>query len=109
MTGEKQQPKPRIGDACWFVEWCIELAFCGGNQEYGVDCDACKMACRRVGTKEEAERLAREVYPVTTKTFGVVGYWPAEFVPYDDDDAVRYPHVGRWNATADPEYYEGEG
>ncbi len=70
--------------------------------------DLCKVKCRRVASKEEAEELAREVYPQTTETYGVVEYWPATFVAYDDDDAESYPHAGFWEATADAECYDGE-
>jgi hypothetical protein len=33
---------------------------------------------------------------------------PAEFVPYDEDDADLYPGVGHWVETDDPEHYEGD-
>lgn len=105
MTSKK---RPRVGDKCWFVEWCVELAFYDDDPAGDLDHDNCKTTCRRVANREEAERLAREVYPQTVGTFGVVEYWPSEFVAYDEDDATRYPHAGFWEATADPEFYEGE-
>ena len=52
------------------------------------------MACRQVATKEEAAKLAREVYPQTTNIFGVVEYWPATFVAYDEEDKALYRHAG---------------
>ncbi len=102
MTQSK--PRPRVGDVCWFVEWCPELAF---DESGDVDRDSCVNSIRRVATKEEAETLARKVWPQTQHAWGVVDYWPAEFVPYDEEDAARYPHVGHWEDTADAESYEG--
>lgn len=98
--------RPRVGDECWLVEWCSELAFYDDSED--VDRDNCKMKVRRAACKEDAERIAREVYPATTTTFGGVEYYPARFVPYDEDDAALYPHAGYWEETADSEYYEGE-
>jgi hypothetical protein len=46
------------------------------------------------------------VYPLDQH--GVVRYWPARFVPYDEDDADLYPGVGYWEDTGDVEFYEGE-
>jgi hypothetical protein len=31
-----------------------------------------------------------------------------EFVPYDEEDAVSYPHVGQWEYIGETEFYEGE-
>lgn len=102
MTAKR---RPLVGDECWFVEWCYELAF---NECGDVERDLCKMRTRRAETKEEAERIAREVYPQTLNTFGVVDYWPSQFVAYDEADAARYPHAGFWEATAEAESYDGE-
>lgn len=104
MTAKKTN-RPRIGDECWWVEWCSALAFdsCGD-----VDRDNCETRQKRFTTKDEAEKFAREIYPVTTETFGVVEIWPARFEAYDDDDAELYPHVGRWEAIGDVEYFEGD-
>lgn len=102
------QKRPRIGDECWFVEWCLELAFYDDDPTGDVDRDRCKMIERRVATREDAEQLAREVYPVVTQTYGVVEYWPARFVPYSENDAADYPHVGYWDAIGNSEFYEGE-
>jgi hypothetical protein len=107
MANTKQTTRPRVGDSCWFVEWCSELAFYGDDPNGDVDRDNCKMARRKAASREEAVRLAREVYRIATTTFGVVEFWPATFVAYDDDDAIAYPHAGYWKADADPDYYEG--
>lgn len=96
--------KPRVGDSRWTVEWCHELAFDEGGD---VNHDKCKMAYRHVDTENEAAAIAREVWPQTNNAFGVVEYYPAEFVAYDDEDAGRYPHVGFWEITAEPQFYAG--
>lgn len=102
-----KQNRPRIGDSCWFVEWCVKLGLVDDEHpEYGCNPDRNEMRQRRVNTREEAERLAREVYPLDA--YGAVPFWPATFMPYDDDDAVIYPNVGFWEATADADHYEGE-
>ena len=99
--------KPRVGDTCWFVRWCIKRGMVDEEHpEYGGDPDKDVDRSARCETREEAERKAREVYPLDQ--YGCVAYWPAEFVAYDEDDAVRYPHVGFWDATADPEVFDGE-
>ena len=110
MTAKKPY-KPRVGDTCWFVEWVYELVWVDGDStsEYReIDRDNCKTRTRRVATREEAAALAKEVWPQTHQAFGLVNYWPAEFVPYDEDHAGMFPHVGFWEATADGECYEGE-
>jgi hypothetical protein len=99
--------KPRVGDTCWLVEWVTKLGLEDENHpEYGCNPDKDKRSIRQVATKEEAERLAREVYP--QDQYGAVCYWPATFVAYDEDDTGRYPHAGFWEASTDGEYYEGE-
>lgn len=108
----KQKNRPHIGDECWFVEWTYELAWVNGDDtsEYReIDRDACKQHTRRVATREEAEKLAREVYPQTTNCFGFVEFWHARYEAYDDNDGSG-PYLAHWQATADyPETYEGEG
>lgn len=105
----KQKTQPRIGDECWFVQWTYELAWENDDDtsEYReVDRDNCKTRTRRVATKEEAKRLAKEVYPQTTNCFGFVEYWHARYEAYDDGDGPYLPH---WQATEEyPETYEGE-
>jgi hypothetical protein len=99
---------PKIGDTCWVVRWCIKAGLVDDeNPEYGGDPDRDVYCSRRVATRAEAEAVAREVYPIDQH--GMVWYWPAEFMAYDEDDAdLYYPHVGRWEETADAEYYEDE-
>lgn len=99
--------RPKVGDHRWFVEWCSKLAFyeeCPGE----VDRDRCEMSRRSFPTREAAWAFAKEVWPATTQTFGIVEVWEAEFTPYDEDDAARYPHVGYWDAVDEyGEVYEG--
>lgn len=103
-----QKTRPRVGDECWFVEWTYEMAFEGEGEYRYVDRDNCKTRTRKVATREEAERLAKEVWPQTVDCWGIVEYWPSQFVAYDEDDASLYPHAGFWEATADSEIYEGD-
>ena len=101
--------RPRLGEESWFVEWVHELAWVDGDDssEYReVDRDLCKTRIRRVATREEAERMAREVWPETHKAYGVVAFWPARYEAYDDQDGEG-PYCHRWEPTADEEYYEG--
>jgi hypothetical protein len=104
----KAARRPKVGDEAWFVEWCTKQGMVDEDHpEYGCEPDKNVMESRRVASKEEAERVAREVYPLDQQ--GSVSYWPARFVAYDEDDAETYPHAGHWEATDDAEYYEGEG
>lgn len=104
------QKRPKVGDECWFVEWVYELAWRAwgpGEQDRDLIHDACKTRTRQVTTREEAERVAREVYPQTTNAFATVQYWPARFMPYDEDDAAAHPHAGFWEATGETIEYAG--
>lgn len=109
MSSTKSQP--RIGDEYWFVQWVYELAWVDGDStsEYReVDRDNCKTRTRRVASKEEAERLAKEVYPQTHNGFGFVEYWHARYEAYDDGYGSG-PYLPHWQATEEhPETYEGE-
>jgi hypothetical protein len=98
--------RPRVGDSRWFVEWNEEIVL---DESGDIDRDAteAKEKTRSFKTREEAEAFAAEVWPKTHNAFGIVVYYPAEFVAYDEDDAARYPHVGYWEGTADTEVYEG--
>jgi hypothetical protein len=110
MTGAKAA-KPRVGDECWFVEWTYELAWVDGDdrsEDRVLDRDNCKTKTRRVASREDAEKVAREVWPQTHNTFGVVEFWSARFTAYDEDDAALYPCVGFWEATGEGEFYEGD-
>lgn len=105
---KQAKPRPRVGDTCWWVSWTYELAF-EDDEQTVIDRDSCKERERKCATKEEAERVAKEVYPQTVGVFGFVEYWPATFVAYDADDAVTYPHAGHWESDVEwPEVYEGE-
>jgi hypothetical protein len=106
----KQAKRPRVGDECWFVEWTYELFWIDGDDtsEYReIDRDRCKDRTRQVASKEDAERVAKEVWPETHDTFGVVEYWPARFIPYAEEDAADYPHAGFWETIGEVEVYEG--
>lgn len=111
-TRQKPAYRPRVGDRRWIVEWTYELAWVDGDDssEYReIDRDNCKERCRMVLTREDAERVAREVWPQTHNAFGVVQYGEAEFVAYDENDAAMYPHVGYWEAINEyGEVYEGD-
>lgn len=103
--------RPRVGDECWFVEWVYELAWVDGDStsEYReIDRDECKTRSRKVATKGDAERLAKEVWPQTVNCFGIVDYWPSRFVAYDESDVIEFPHAGFWEATDDGDVYEGD-
>lgn len=101
----KRQPK--VGDECWVVAWCIQQGLVDDDHpEYGGDPDKNEMRRRTVPTREDALHVAREVLP--QDVFGMVTYWPVRFVPYDENDAGLFPHVGYWKDQADAEVYEGE-
>ncbi len=72
--------------------------------------NALRLTDDREGAMEAYQNalIHREVYPEAVGKFGVVEFWPAEFMAYDEDDADLYPHAGYWDATGDTEYYEGE-
>lgn len=99
--------RPRVGDTAWFVEWCVKMGMVDdAHPEYGCNPDKSVMRTRRAADREDAERIAREVYPLDQT--GAVAFWPATFVAYDEDDAALYPHAGHWEPDNDPEYYEGD-
>jgi hypothetical protein len=111
MKATTAKARPRLGDECWFVQWTYELVWIDGDStsEYReIDRDNCKERTRRVATKAEAERLAREVYPETVGVFGFVEYWHAVYEAYDDNDGTG-PYLAHWEPTGDPATYEGEG
>ena len=104
-----QKTKPRVGDTCWFVEWCVKVGMVDeSDPSMGHDPDSDVNRSRRVETRAEAVALAREKYGIAKTTTGFVEFWPAEFVAYDEADAAAYPHAGFWEATADAECFDGE-
>jgi hypothetical protein len=106
-TRKKNATQPKIGDECWIVEWCIKAGLVDEEHpEYGGDPDLDVHRNRRVATREQAEATAREVYP--QDQHGAIRYWPARFVPYDEDDADLYPGVGYWDEIGEYEFYEGD-
>lgn len=92
-----------VGDCRFEVEWCSEIPV----DEYGdSDMDAAKYHTRKFETIEQARAYAKEVFP--KDAFRVVSITPVEFVAYDDDDAIAYPHVGFWQHSGEPEHYDGD-
>jgi len=108
MSIRKPRRRTMVGDTAWFVEWTTKQHFYDpAHPEDGGDPALDTTAGRRCNTQAEAERIARECYSLAT-VYGVVRYWPAEFVPYDPDDAAEYPWVGYWEPTGDDQIYEGD-
>lgn len=109
MAAAKRQP--RIGDECWIVEWVYQLAWVDGDstsEHREVDRDNCKTRRRTVATKEDAERLAKEIWPQTHDAFGIVEYWQVRYEAYDDGDGSG-PYLPHWEPVrAYGEIYEGE-
>lgn len=97
-----KKEKPKVGDECWFVEWPYELTYDSNGE---LDPCETKTKQKRVSTKEEAEKLAREMYPETLACGGWVEYWPARYEHYDDGDDPYPPH---WEPCGKIEYYEAE-
>ena len=96
-----RNPRARVGDKAWFVEWCYKL---GVTEEGDGDPDSDKIRCRRFATREAAIAFAKAVWPETVGNYGVVGYHPATFVAYDEDKPAL---GGFWETDADEEFYEG--
>jgi hypothetical protein len=103
MMSNRSMQRPKVGDECWYVRWCTVVVY---DDAGCVDLEKCIMRTRRVATKADAQRAAREVYPLDR--FGAVAYWPARFTPFDEKHAALFPHTGEWKDTAEEEYYEGE-
>ena len=101
MTKQKPKYRPRIGDELWSVEWVYELAFYDDNADGDIDRDNCKEKTRLFKTKEEAVAFAEKVWPETHDKFGIVHLEHIRFMPYDDADATRWPHVGFWEGIDD--------
>ena len=95
--------RPRIGDEHWEVEWLAEIAI---DENGDHDPDRSTYTFRYFKNESKARAFAREIYPQSKS--GAVRITPERFVPYDEGDALRFPHAGFWEATADPEWYEGE-
>lgn len=100
MTATKK--RPAVGDERWEVQWCIDVP----KDENG-DCvlDQADDRFAMFQTKAAAMRHAKKVY--TKDFFGSVRITPMRFVPFDEDDALRFPHAGYWDAIGDSEFYEG--
>ncbi len=69
-----------------------------------VDMENCKTRMRLVDTKEEAERLAREVWPLAKNVLGGVHFYRARY--HADEDGGQ---PGYWEGTQDDsESYQGD-
>ena len=103
MPTQTKRSRPRVGDECWEVEWCEK---CAHDENGDHDFDRDKMAYRSFDREVEAQAFAVEIFPKCQH--GNVAISPHRFEAYDDDDAIRYPHAGHWECTADPYFFEGE-
>lgn len=91
-------PYPRNGDEAWLVEWVAELAFDANGD---VDWNNCKEAEQLVATREQAEELARKVYPQTVGKTGCVHYRLMRF-------GSPWGGPADWHRAGDTEEYAGE-
>ncbi len=89
--------KPSIGDKSWSVNWCAGIPL---DENGDADHDKADDRCDRYRTLASARIRADEVLPLDY--FGCVQIHECEFVPYDDADAVEFPHAGFWREIADP-------
>ncbi len=97
MTAAKK--RPRVGDETWEVEWVSKMAFYPDSTD--VDRDRCESSYRYFDTYEEALAFAAKTWPETTDKFGIVEIMPKWFVPYEEEDADIYPHLGFWESCGD--------
>lgn len=76
--------RPKIGDSCWFVEWCVNLP---RDEQGDCDIDAAEYESEQVATEADALAIAKRVFPIDQ--FGSVRYYPSVFTKYgwDDGDA----------------------
>lgn len=95
--------RPTIGDRRFQVEWCTEIPV---NEFGDGDLDAARYRRRLLETLEAARAFAKEVLP--NDAFGSIPILPVEFVPYDERHAGAHPHVGFWEAIAEPEFVDHE-
>lgn len=102
--GKPIHPKrPELGDRAYEVEWADYLPL---NPETGdAELDLVQYKRRIVRSIDSARKVARQVYPDSTRAFGVVMITPVEFTdPYGDNIYRTF----RWEAIGDTEYYEGD-
>lgn len=98
----KSKRRARIGDKRWEVEWVSKLVF----DEYGdMDIDRNEVSYAHFDSENEAVAYVKTVWPIAEKTIGQVEVTPIRFVPYDDDDADIYPHVGFWEHYGETLYF----
>lgn len=86
---------PVVGEVKWCVEWCIHRRIPRDTSIYRK---------RLVLSLGEALRLARD--KVQESETGKVIVWKAEFRPYAEEDAQRYPHIGQWDPVGEEIIYE---
>lgn len=85
-----------IGDLAWQVDWYAGIPF----DEYGnADIDNADDRTETYRHQVRAEVRAQEVTAIAVS--GVATVTPVEFTAYDDDDAIRYPHVGYWETIGE--------
>jgi hypothetical protein len=99
----RQRRRPRVGDECWEVEWCAGVPL---DENGDADLDRADYRVCRFADRDAALAFAREIFP--KDHFGAVRITPERFEPYDELEAVAYPHAGYWQAIGDSEFYEGE-
>lgn len=90
----KTQKRPMVGDRTWFVDWCAGIP----TDEFGdSDMDNADERRERRATHDEAVARAKEVLPLDA--FGSVTICEAIYEPYDEADAILYPHAGFWECV----------
>lgn len=90
--------RSRVGDRKWAVDWTASIP---KDENGDSDIDNADERCERYSNREIAIARAKAVLPLDA--FGCVTVTEVAFVPYDDDDAEMYPHVGYWEATSECE------
>ena len=88
--------RPKVGDRAWQVDWCAGVPT---DENGDSNMDAADDRCETYATREASEKRAKEVLPLDF--FGCVKVTPVEFVAYDEDDAMAYPHAGFWEAAGE--------
>lgn len=97
---------PRVGDRLWRVEWCDRLAF---DDAGDIDRDRCRIRQRTFTSRDEARDFAVLMWPETHDKLGLVEVDEIEFTAYDEEDAIRYPHIGYWECVNEcGEVFSGE-
>ncbi len=93
--------RPRVGDRMFAVEWCDGVPT---DENGDAVMDAADDRVKRFATIEDAREFAMRI--LLKYFFGSVSITPVEFVAYDEDDALRFPHAGFWEAAGETEHIE---